>query len=273
MVLDQHRPSTGRAATRAFVKSTSSQRRASAAARSRSSGRRGRLQRLPDDPQERAGTRLTSRRQGVLDSVGTMWTRPPSVVAVIRAVVQRQFESGRHGLWTSCWCRRRTVAAQTCNSVILPTMNRPNAPTPPAGETLPVQTFGNGAGLVVAVHGITASAMTWPPLGRRLSAEWTLVAPDLRGRGEPAELPGPSGVRRHVEDICALVRSRPSPVRRRCSSDTAGRGHRAAGGSRRAPTVPPPGSRRRWPALPAATRGHQRRRHAHRPHSDRRSRG
>jgi pimeloyl-ACP methyl ester carboxylesterase len=87
-------------------------------------------------------------------------------------------------------------------------MNQPNPPTPPAGETLPVQTFGNGAGLVVAVHGITASAMTWPPLARQLSAEWTLVAPDLRGRGAAAELPGPYGLRRHVEDICALVHSR-----------------------------------------------------------------
>jgi lipase len=86
-------------------------------------------------------------------------------------------------------------------------MNQSNPPTPPAGETLPVQTFGNGAKLVVAVHGITASAMTWPPLARELSAEWTLVAPDLRGRGAAAELPGPYGLRRHVEDICALVRS------------------------------------------------------------------
>ena len=69
-------------------------------------------------------------------------------------------------------------------------------------------TFGDGPELVVAVHGITASAMAWPPVARRLSADWTLVAPDLRGRGAAAELPGPYGLRRHVQDVCAVARSR-----------------------------------------------------------------
>lgn len=69
-------------------------------------------------------------------------------------------------------------------------------------------TFGDGPEIVVAVHGITASAMTWPPVARRLSPGWTLVAPDLRGRGAAAELPGPYGLRRHVQDVCAVARSR-----------------------------------------------------------------
>jgi pimeloyl-ACP methyl ester carboxylesterase len=72
-------------------------------------------------------------------------------------------------------------------------MNSPNAPTPSAGETLPVLTFGDGPELVVAVHGITASAMTWPAVARQLSTKWTLVAPDLRGRGEPPVCPGRTG--------------------------------------------------------------------------------
>jgi pimeloyl-ACP methyl ester carboxylesterase len=127
----------------------------------------------------------------------------------VKQVFQRLFKFRAAWSVDSCWRQRTIIAGQsTCNRVTLPTMNQPNPPTPPAGETLPVQTFGNGAGLVVAVHGITASAMTWPPLARQLSAEWTLVAPDLRGRGAAAELPGPYGLRRHVEDICALVRSR-----------------------------------------------------------------
>ena len=82
-------------------------------------------------------------------------------------------------------------------------MNSPNG--------LPVLTFGDGPELVVAVHGITASAMAWPPVARQLSARWTLVAPDLRGRGAAAELPGPYGLRRHVEDVCAVARWRPGP--------------------------------------------------------------
>ena len=90
-------------------------------------------------------------------------------------------------------------------------MNSPNGPTPRAENPLPVLTFGDGPELVVAVHGITASAMTWPPLARRLSTKWTLVAPDLRGRGAAAGLPGPYGLRRHVEDLCSLVRTLASP--------------------------------------------------------------
>jgi pimeloyl-ACP methyl ester carboxylesterase len=84
----------------------------------------------------------------------------------------------------------------------------PNGPSPEASGTLPALTFGDGPRLVVALHGITASAMEWPPVARRLSAEWTLVAPDLRGRGAAAGLAGPYGLRRHVADVCATVRSR-----------------------------------------------------------------
>jgi len=87
-------------------------------------------------------------------------------------------------------------------------MNPRNDHTPSAGDTLPALTFGDGPELVVAVHGITASAMTWPAVARQLSAKWTLVAPDLRGRGAAAALPGPYGLHRHVEDVCALVRAR-----------------------------------------------------------------
>lgn len=75
-------------------------------------------------------------------------------------------------------------------------------------ESLPVLTFGDGPRLAVAVHGITASAMEWPPVARQLGPDWTLVAPDLRGRGAAAGLPGPYGLRRHAQDVCALARAR-----------------------------------------------------------------
>lgn len=83
-------------------------------------------------------------------------------------------------------------------------MNSPNG--------LPVLTFGDGRNQVVAVHGITASAMAWPPVARQLSADWTLVAPDLRGRGAASELPGPYGLKRHAEDVCAVARQAGSEV-------------------------------------------------------------
>jgi pimeloyl-ACP methyl ester carboxylesterase len=77
---------------------------------------------------------------------------------------------------------------------------------------LPVLTFGDGPRQAVAVHGITASGMSWPAVARRLAADWTLVAPDLRGRGAAAELPGPYGLRRHAEDVCAVARKAGSDV-------------------------------------------------------------
>jgi lipase len=78
-------------------------------------------------------------------------------------------------------------------------MNSPNG--------LPVLTFGGGRTKVVAVHGITASAMAWPPVARQLSGDWSVVAPDLRGRGAASELPGPYGLQRHAEDVCAVARA------------------------------------------------------------------
>jgi pimeloyl-ACP methyl ester carboxylesterase len=80
------------------------------------------------------------------------------------------------------------------------------------GDGLATLTFGDGPQVAVAVHGITASAMAWPVVARGLPPEWTLVAPDLRGRGASAALPGPYGLDRHAEDICTLARARDDQV-------------------------------------------------------------
>jgi pimeloyl-ACP methyl ester carboxylesterase len=73
-------------------------------------------------------------------------------------------------------------------------------------------TFGDGLQVAVAVHGITASAMAWSVAARAMPREWTLVAPDLGGRGASADLPGPYGLDRHTDDICTLARSRGEKV-------------------------------------------------------------
>jgi pimeloyl-ACP methyl ester carboxylesterase len=70
-----------------------------------------------------------------------------------------------------------------------------------------VHTFGDGPRVAIALHGISASAMAWPVVARALPADWTLLAPDLRGRGASAGLPGPYGLDRHVDDVCALART------------------------------------------------------------------
>jgi lipase len=55
---------------------------------------------------------------------------------------------------------------------------------------------------VLAAHGITASSRSWPAVGEALPGSWRLVAADLRGRGAARDLPGPTGLRRHAEDLC-----------------------------------------------------------------------
>jgi len=72
------------------------------------------------------------------------------------------------------------------------------------GGELPALVFGpepDPSRTVLAVHGITASSMSWPPVASALPDDWTMVAPDLRGRGAARDLPG-GGLGRHAEDIC-----------------------------------------------------------------------
>jgi pimeloyl-ACP methyl ester carboxylesterase len=61
--------------------------------------------------------------------------------------------------------------------------------------------------VVLAVHGITASQLAWSLVAARLTeTPGTLVlAPDLRGRGRSADLPGPWGMAQHAEDLAAVL--------------------------------------------------------------------
>jgi lipase len=76
------------------------------------------------------------------------------------------------------------------------------------GGDLPALVVGEAAGpdqTALAAHGITASSMSWPGVGDALPDGWSLVAPDLRGRGASRDLPGPTGLRRHVQDLCRVA--------------------------------------------------------------------
>ncbi|WP_370326110.1 alpha/beta hydrolase [Euzebya sp.] len=78
---------------------------------------------------------------------------------------------------------------------------------PVDGGHLAVWSWGPPDGpVVVAAHGITSSHVFWRPVGERLAAEGIrLLAPDLRGRGRSADLPGPSSMARHAEDLMAVL--------------------------------------------------------------------
>jgi pimeloyl-ACP methyl ester carboxylesterase len=59
--------------------------------------------------------------------------------------------------------------------------------------------------VVLAVHGITANSRAWDVVARQLDGEVTIVAPDLRGRGFSASLPGPYGMAEHAADLVAVL--------------------------------------------------------------------
>jgi pimeloyl-ACP methyl ester carboxylesterase len=63
------------------------------------------------------------------------------------------------------------------------------------------------ASVVLALHGVTASMMTWRTVARMLSArgDVCLLAPDLRGRGRSANLPGPYGIAAHIDDLIKVL--------------------------------------------------------------------
>jgi lipase len=80
---------------------------------------------------------------------------------------------------------------------------------PVRGGSLRVGTWSAGGPVrqvVLAVHGITSSHRAWPLVASRVATPGTLlVAPDLRGRGRSADLPGPYGMAAHAEDLVAVL--------------------------------------------------------------------
>jgi lipase len=77
---------------------------------------------------------------------------------------------------------------------------------PVDGGDLRVLLWGKGKRVAVAVHGITASGMSWQAVARHMPPDWALAAPDLRGRGHSRDLPGPYGLDRHARDVAAVLR-------------------------------------------------------------------
>lgn len=76
---------------------------------------------------------------------------------------------------------------------------------PVPGGQLRALRWGTGPDVVVAVHGISGSGMSWLEVALSLPPGWSLVAPDLRGRGHSAGLAGPYGFDRHVADVTAVI--------------------------------------------------------------------
>ncbi len=67
--------------------------------------------------------------------------------------------------------------------------------------------FHRASDIVLFVHGMTASAMTWPLLISRLPSDVATISVDLRGRGDSALLDGPWGMANHADDLGRLLDS------------------------------------------------------------------
>lgn len=81
---------------------------------------------------------------------------------------------------------------------------------PVAGGVLHVGVAGQPLGnpevpVVLLVHGITGSHRSWMPVVRHLGDGVTVLAPDLRGRGQSSGVGGPYGMAAHVEDLLAVL--------------------------------------------------------------------
>lgn len=59
------------------------------------------------------------------------------------------------------------------------------------------------APVVLLVHGVTANHLAWQSLAAL--DRFTVLAPDLRGRGRSGGLRGPAGMERHAEDLVAVL--------------------------------------------------------------------
>jgi lipase len=61
--------------------------------------------------------------------------------------------------------------------------------------------------VVLATHGITSSLMAWRTVAREVArrGDVSLLALDLRGRGQSAHLPAPYGFAAHVDDVLAVL--------------------------------------------------------------------
>ncbi|HEX8804905.1 MAG TPA: alpha/beta fold hydrolase, partial [Acidimicrobiales bacterium] len=77
---------------------------------------------------------------------------------------------------------------------------------PVEGGTIHVVVSGptSGKPVVLAVHGITASHVSWRTVARELGDAVTLLMVDLRGRGASTKA-APHGIAQHVDDLLAVL--------------------------------------------------------------------
>lgn len=76
---------------------------------------------------------------------------------------------------------------------------------PVEGGELAVWRWGGDGPEVLAAHGITASHRAWAAVAAVAAQELTIVAPDLRGRGDSRAVADGTGMDRHARDLAAVL--------------------------------------------------------------------
>jgi pimeloyl-ACP methyl ester carboxylesterase len=78
------------------------------------------------------------------------------------------------------------------------------ASVPVTGGTLKVELASGATTPVLAIHGLARQRRQWDWL-RALRPDLSLILPDLRGRGESSDVPGPSSIAQHAADMVAVL--------------------------------------------------------------------
>lgn len=102
------------------------------------------------------------------------------------------------------WCIRPFRAGSSLPSLRCMTYDAVVHAVPVRGGELAAEVLPGSSEPVLAVHGISSTRRLWSWL-RAEAPDLTLVAPDLRGRGDSLHLQGPSSVRQHADDLVAVL--------------------------------------------------------------------
>ncbi|UQX10376.1 alpha/beta fold hydrolase [Candidatus Mycobacterium methanotrophicum] len=76
---------------------------------------------------------------------------------------------------------------------------------PVDGGNLKIGRWGDGGEVVLAAHGITGNHLHFAALADQLIPDFTVVAPDLRGRGRSSQIVGPFSVTAHADDLVSVL--------------------------------------------------------------------
>ncbi|MEB3022146.1 alpha/beta fold hydrolase [[Mycobacterium] crassicus] len=76
---------------------------------------------------------------------------------------------------------------------------------PVVGGNLRVGSWGDGGPVILAAHGITGNHLHFGELAKQLQPNFTVVAPDLRGRGRSSDIAGPFSMADHADDLVAVL--------------------------------------------------------------------